>query len=296
LTHDHDLMSRPQFEFSDESELCQPALALKGIIKPDSFVQFFLRADEKRFKINETVPTERRPKPGGLYSFTAIGAVPPTVHTNPPSARVVNKTVETPNFAYLRPGHFGAVSESGMFLRSAAVKDEQQGSAEEHSQRTPMLSKVSSPFSYFYRDFRPAKDRKRDEAKSLARWVYYSEDLRPAKDRKRDEAKSLARRVYSEDLRPAKDRKRDEAKSLARRVSSEDLRPAKDRKRDEAKSLARRVSYGDDLRLAKDSDEAKSLARRVSYGDDLRLAKDSDEAKSLVRRYNVSTRYLGVPR
>jgi hypothetical protein len=250
LTHDHDLMSRPQFEFSDESELCQPALALKGIIKPDSFVQFFLRADEKRFKINETVPTERRPKPGGLYSFTAIGAVPPTVHTNPPSARVVNKTVETPNFAYLRPGHFGAVSESGMFLRSAAVKDEQQGSAEEHSQRTPMLSKVSSPFSYFYRDFRPAKDRKRDEAKSLARWVYYSEDLRPAKDRKRDEAKSLARRV----------------------------------------------SYGDDLRLAKDSDEAKSLARRVSYGDDLRLAKDSDEAKSLVRRYNVSTRYLGVPR
>jgi hypothetical protein len=232
LTHDHDLMSRPQFEFSDESELCQPALALKGIIKPDSFVQFFVRADEKRFKINEIVPTERRPKPGGLYSFTAIGAVPPTVHTNPPSAQVVNKTVETPNFAYLRPGHFGAVSESGMFLRSAAVKDEQQGSAEEHSQRTPVLSKVSSPFSYFYRDFRPAKDRKRDEPKSLG-------DLRPAKDRKRDEAKSLARRVYPSYFRPAKDRKRDEAQSLARRVY-----------------------YGDDLRLAKDSDEAKSLVRR----------------------------------
>jgi hypothetical protein len=285
-------MSRPQFEFSDESELCQPALALKGIIKPDLFVQFFLRADEKRFKINEIVPTERRPKPGGLYSFTAIGAVPPTVHTNPPSAPVVNKTVETTNFAHLRPGHFGAVSESGMFLRSAAVKDEQQGSAEEHSQWPPVLSKVSSPFSYFYRDFRPAKDRKRDEAKSLARRFYY-DDLRPAKDRERDEAKSLARRVYSEDLRPAKDRKRDEAKSLARRFYYEDRRPAKDRKRDEAKSLARRFYY-EDRRPAKDRkrDEAKSLARRVYYGDDLRLAKDSDEAKSLVRRYDVPTRYL----
>ena len=136
-----------------------------GVAKPDSYIQFFLSADEKRFKINEPIPNDRKLAPGGVYSFTAVGAVPSDTRKfrAQTAAWVANKTVEGKNRTYVRPGHFGAVSESGIFLRSAGVKDKQEMGDAELAEHTPILSKINSPFSYFYRDMRSAEEKERDE-------------------------------------------------------------------------------------------------------------------------------------
>jgi hypothetical protein len=150
-----------------------------GVAKPNSYIQFFLSADEKRFQINEPVPTERKIAPGGVYSFTAIGAVSSDTRKfrAPTEAWVSNKTTEGKNRTHARPGHFGAVSESGIFLRSADIKAEQKIGGAELAGQIPILSKINSPFSYFYRDMRSAEEKERDEP-TLARRYYASRATR----------------------------------------------------------------------------------------------------------------------
>lgn len=153
------------------SEDDQPSFMVGGVVKPNSYIQFFLSADEKRFKINEPLPTERKLTPGGVYSFTAVGAVPSDTRKfrAPTKAWVANKTIEGKNLTHARPGHFGAVSESGIFLRSAEVKDGKMA-GEESVEQTPILSKVNAPFSYFYRDMRSAEEKERDEPMLVRRY------------------------------------------------------------------------------------------------------------------------------
>ena len=173
LTHD----TADQESFMDSfanpfaSEEDQSPFMVGGVAKPNSYIQFFLSADEKRFKINEPLPTERKLTPGGVYSFTAVGAVPSDTRKfrAPTKAWVANKTIEGKNRTHARPGHFGAVSESGIFLRSAEVRDGKMA-GEESVEQTPILSKVNSPFSYFYRDMRSAEEKERDEPMLVRRY------------------------------------------------------------------------------------------------------------------------------
>jgi hypothetical protein len=166
---DHEPFVNP---FASEED--QPSFMIGGVAKPNSYIQFFLSADEERFKINEPVPTDRKIVPQGVYSFTAIGAVSSDTRNfrAPTEAWVANKTTEGKKHTYARPGHFGAVSESGIFLRSADTKTEQKRGDAEPTEQIPVLSKINSPYSYFYRDMRSAEEKERDEPTLVRRYYY----------------------------------------------------------------------------------------------------------------------------
>lgn len=64
-------------KFEDHLPGSNPEIALGGIAKPGSFIQYFLSPEDNRKKVNETVPSEEMSiSDGELYSFTAVGSVP----------------------------------------------------------------------------------------------------------------------------------------------------------------------------------------------------------------------------
>lgn len=154
-----DATDHARFDDPDDSDQVHEVRELGGFAKPDSFIQFFLAPEAKTS--DEFTQAYEPLTPRSPHTLTAIGTVPPEVEKVQAPGPQVRKTPRHPT--QIRLGHFGAVSESGLFLRSAAVGDQQQGRAEEPSQQTRVLSKISSPYSYFYRDFRSPRYKEREK-------------------------------------------------------------------------------------------------------------------------------------
>lgn len=147
-------VAEAQFPFSGLGEE-QNELSLEGIVKPGSFVQFFLMPEQKEIQPMEVLKLAQGDAVNKkLYALTAIGSVPALDNVQPPAAEV-NKTTESKRVTFFRNGHFGAVSESGLFLNSATVNDNPLQEDAEDSERILVKSKINAPFSYFYRDHVP---------------------------------------------------------------------------------------------------------------------------------------------
>jgi hypothetical protein len=157
-----DTTDHARFDDLDDSDQVHEAHELGGFAKPNSFIQFFLAPEGKKVRIDKSSRPDGKTPPARPYILTAIGAVPHEVEKLQASGPLVKSTPDLKNRTRIRFGHFGAVSESGLFLRSAAVDDKQQGGAKKHSQQTRVLSKVSSPYSYFYRARQLPQDKKAD--------------------------------------------------------------------------------------------------------------------------------------
>lgn len=145
-----------------EPDQQQQDWSLEGIVKPDSYVQFFLMPEPKEAQSTEVIEDQEGFNDAARYSLTVFGSVPRPLDQIQAPAWAVSKVLESKDFIYFRGGHFGAVSESGLFLTSSAAKDESHGSDGKHSEQTLVKSKVNAPFSYFYRDRRSQAGMVRD--------------------------------------------------------------------------------------------------------------------------------------
>jgi hypothetical protein len=143
----------------------QQASALGRIAKPKSFIQFFVALGEK----SQIAPeSQEQPDLDADLSpkHTVLGTVPSTIDEIPGSpAKIVEGERKGVNF---RPGLFGAVSESGLYLNYAAVKRDQPADDLIPSKQTLVSTKVDLPFAYFYTSFRNVASEKLAKPEVLA--------------------------------------------------------------------------------------------------------------------------------
>ena len=127
----------------------QQTSALRSIAKPNCFIQFFVAADEERPSISSGDEEKSELKADRIRLHTAFGSVPSTIDEIPEPATDVDRRI------YLRPAHFGAVSESGIYISTAAAADSRQALVQ---------TKVDAPFSYIYRIQSLKREQKRGES------------------------------------------------------------------------------------------------------------------------------------
>ncbi|KAH7363820.1 hypothetical protein BKA65DRAFT_489714 [Rhexocercosporidium sp. MPI-PUGE-AT-0058] len=132
-----------RFDFSGGSLEDQQTSALGNIAQEGAFIQFFVARRQRSI-----VPVRRQ----GTYKYlmkrsAVFGAVPSTVDDIPPPQRAANEDASTGTESiHIRRGHFGFVSESGMFIRHGpAHKPDRSPTADK-------FTKVDMPYSYFYLD------------------------------------------------------------------------------------------------------------------------------------------------
>ena len=132
-------VSEARFDFSTGSLKDQRELALGNIAEVGAFIQFFVATPAVPAATLSTIPYR-----DAWRRTTVIGTVPSTIddqllEDTSPSKR--------DNSVYI-PGHFGAVSESGIFL-STLPKEEAESSGDKD---IIIHTKIDLPYSYVYRD------------------------------------------------------------------------------------------------------------------------------------------------
>ena len=139
-------ISEARFDFSTGSLEDQQNSALGKIAEVDAFIQFFIA--------NATAPVVPFAKPsvhGDVWQqTTVIGAVPSTIDDQ----RTDEADSSTEDYITYQKGHFGAVSESGMFLSTFPAKN--GNDSDQIAEDLPLHTKIDLPYSYVYRDMRVA--------------------------------------------------------------------------------------------------------------------------------------------
>jgi hypothetical protein len=139
-------ISEARFDFSTGSLEDQQNSALGKIAELDAFIQFFVA--------NTTAPVVPFAKPSVYRDVwqqtTVIGTVPSTID----DPRTGKADSSTDNYVTYQKGHFGAVSESGMFLSTFPAKSGNNG--DKIAKDLPIHTKIDLPYSCVYRDMRLA--------------------------------------------------------------------------------------------------------------------------------------------
>ncbi|PBP24601.1 V-type ATPase, C subunit family protein [Diplocarpon rosae] len=136
-----------RFDFSGGSLEEQQASALGNLAQEGAYIQFFV-AHKKRplADIEDFDPAHM------MRTSIVFGSVPSTVDdfypARPPSS---TQSAEKPIY-HIRRGHFGFVSESGMFVRHSTV-DSDITSGDGASPALESVTKIDLPYSYLVRDF-----------------------------------------------------------------------------------------------------------------------------------------------
>ncbi len=130
------------FDFSDGSWEKQQASALGSIAEPGALIQFFA---------SESSKTPATISPAVTYSnldlkTTVFGTIPSTIDNIPPPR---SESKKAKGRAFVRRGHFGCATESGIFLRHVPLKEPQDGI---DADLFPATTKIDLPYSYIYRD------------------------------------------------------------------------------------------------------------------------------------------------
>ncbi|KAG4428536.1 hypothetical protein IFR05_015982 [Cadophora sp. M221] len=141
-----------RFDFSGGSLEEQQTSALGNIAQQGAYIQFFVASRERGLGLIQH-PVER----GKILmrKSAVFGAVPSTVDDIPPQPQTQtaadNGTKTGSKSIHVRRGHFGFVSESGMFVRHGP----------DRSATGDGFTKIDMPYSYFYVDYRdPLKELK----------------------------------------------------------------------------------------------------------------------------------------
>ena len=144
-----DVVNEARIDFSTGSIEDQQSSALGNIAEVDALIQFFVA--------NTTVPfaaPPQHPVHGNLSRrTTVIGAVPSTI--DDPKVDEDPSPLKTDHI--FLPRHFGAVSESGLFLTALRHKDT-SNSGKEISNKAPIHTKIDLPYSYVYSDMAEERD------------------------------------------------------------------------------------------------------------------------------------------
>ena len=142
------------FDFSNGSLEEQQVSALGNIAKPGAYIQFFA-ADSSRIGHAERLPEPAKKHLNVVDTFQnslVIGTVPSTIDNVPRNQ--INHGQETSgvrkSFIKAQLGHFGCVSESGVFLNLAEVEHNRYEDRIDHIRRENS-TKIDLPYSYFYR-------------------------------------------------------------------------------------------------------------------------------------------------
>ena len=130
------------FDFSGGSWEKQQASALGSIAEPGALIQFFASESSKT---PATIPY------AGPYSnpdlkTTVFGTIPSTIDNIP---QLPAESKEAKGRSFVRRGHFGCATESGIFLRHVPLQEPQDGIDTRSSLAT---TKIDLPYSYIYRD------------------------------------------------------------------------------------------------------------------------------------------------
>lgn len=121
--------------------------------KPGSYVQFFIAPEQTPPTVREP-PTKKTDGPAGQYLLTAIGSIPKNVDRVPEAGGQADNIDSTASSGIkLRPGIFGAVSESGFFIRTCRTEGRQRIGDEMQLQSSSVRSKIDYPHAYVYRKF-----------------------------------------------------------------------------------------------------------------------------------------------
>lgn len=159
-------VNEARFDFSSESLEEQQASALGNIANEHSFIQFFLAKESKR----ESKDQKERP----ISSSVSIGTTPSTIDE---ISIPVGNDVRGLEDLYSIPGHFGAVSESGMYYSSNTIHHLPTKDRIERSVKT----KIDVPYSYFSQTFRTRMTREEQAMENLKKWGFrLSGDIRGA--------------------------------------------------------------------------------------------------------------------
>jgi hypothetical protein len=142
-------VNEARFDFSSGSLEEQQASALGRIAHPNAFIQFFLANGKNTFKSYRDGDTLK--KTADVFQVgTVIGTVPSTVDDIPVS--VPPQGCHPKSSINFQVGHFGAVSESGIYYNSTLVKDTK---SEIHvTPQHPISTKIDVPYSYVFRNLR----------------------------------------------------------------------------------------------------------------------------------------------
>ncbi|PVH78837.1 hypothetical protein DL98DRAFT_236536 [Cadophora sp. DSE1049] len=140
-----------RFDFSGGSLEEQQTSALGNIAQEGAYIQFFVA---RRNTLKEMPVYDRSAYKVLMRQSAVFGAVPSTVDDVPTPPREINKeSTDTPTPPFIiRRGHFGLVSEAGMFVRHGP----------HHKPGQPPMpdsfTKVDMPYSYFYIDYKSSKE------------------------------------------------------------------------------------------------------------------------------------------
>jgi hypothetical protein len=127
------------------------------LAEPGSYVQFFIAPKESEPTVPEP-PAQNTDGPGGQYLLTAIGSMPKKLDSEPEAGHqadeVDSRVLKGTN---IRPGIFGAVSESGFFVRTCEVQGELPEGEKTQVLYNSVRSKIDYPHAYVYRKFKDVR-------------------------------------------------------------------------------------------------------------------------------------------
>ena len=139
-----------RFDFSEGSLEEQQASALGNLAQEGAFIQFLV-ADSNRSPVDFS--WREKNHVDATRRSTVIGVVPSTVdEMAPKSEDNASSKADKQLDVRIWLGHFGCVSESGMFIhRSNASPSPGQEDSRSATNFPPIDTKVDLPFSYIYR-------------------------------------------------------------------------------------------------------------------------------------------------
>jgi hypothetical protein len=143
------------FDFSSGSLEEQHASALGNMAQPGAYIQFFV-ADSSQIECGDHLhgPAKRHLKAAEMFQNSlVIGTVPSTIDDLPQPQKNNGQEASGIRGSHIkiRLGHFGCVSESGMFLSHTEVEPSHSDDQIELTNRQTS-TKVDLPYSYFYRN------------------------------------------------------------------------------------------------------------------------------------------------
>jgi len=166
----YDAIPEARYDYSEGTLEEQQASALGKIAQEGDSIQFFVAHTRKYHDASKLSGKAK----GQLRKSIVFGAIPSTID-DIPGPQNTDGTALDPNIKplHIRVGHFGYVSESGMFLHYGPQKN--KGSKEPVSVES--YTKIDLPYSYLYKDFEAEKSPpsgliRRLEVTRLARKVY----------------------------------------------------------------------------------------------------------------------------
>ena len=144
-------VSEARFDFSTGSLEEQQTSALGNIAEPDAYIQFFVLDNNSPRQMPTRNPNPRRD--GIRQMSTVIGTIPSSIDDQRPDDYAPGTVGDTQ--LDCERGHFGAVSEAGIFLSAPSMEKTTPTGGDSIIRRRAIQTKIDLPYSYVYRNFAP---------------------------------------------------------------------------------------------------------------------------------------------